>query len=337
MNIRENEGITLIMLIVTMIVILILVSVSISAITGGEGIIEKGKQAKDETEIKAEMEELQKIINQSAAKGIRHGNYSGSADSQTIRDALKKNKLIEENPDDAIIDGKNYWKVTGIKTGQKYKIKAGGTVEKYKGLLPEDFQQVEYLESTGKQWIDTGIIPTNKLKLEIQVQVITNLNQYKTAILGSYGSGYALLCTNSNINGWIIQWGIPFSDYNNKDNLKHNHYVDILNKKYKIDDNEYDINFTVYEKPNNNSIYVFGANNNNAERRTAMKLWYFIIYDENNDIVRNFIPCYATTTVTNAEGNQVPENTKGLYDLVEGKFYTNKNASGDDFIPGPEI
>ncbi|MBR0491987.1 MAG: hypothetical protein IJJ82_08135 [Clostridia bacterium] len=90
--------------------------------------MDKAKKAKDETAIKAEMEELQKIINQSAAKGIRHGNFSGSADSQTIRDALKKNKLIEENPDDVIIDGQSQFDVTGAKTGQKYAITSSGEV-----------------------------------------------------------------------------------------------------------------------------------------------------------------------------------------------------------------
>ena len=36
------------------------------------------------------------------------------------------------------------------------------------------------------------------------------------------------------------------------------------------------------------------------------------------------------------EGVEVPADTKGLYDTVEGKFYTNK-GSGDDFIAGPEL
>lgn len=125
---KNNKGITLIILVVTIIVLLILAGISISAITGGNNSMDKAKKAKDETAIKAEMEELQKIINQSAAKGIRHGNFSGSADSQTIRDALKKNKLIEENPDDVIIDGQSQFDVTGAKTGQKYAITSSGEV-----------------------------------------------------------------------------------------------------------------------------------------------------------------------------------------------------------------
>lgn len=127
-KLKNNKGITLVMLVVTIIVLLILAGISISAITGGDSSMDKAKKAKDETAIKAEMEELQEIINQSAAKGIRHGDFSGSADSQTIRDALKKNKLIEENPDDVIIDGQSQFDVTGAKTGQKYAITSSGEV-----------------------------------------------------------------------------------------------------------------------------------------------------------------------------------------------------------------
>ena len=155
MNFKENRGITLVALVVTIIVLLTLSVVTISMITGGDGIINKASEAKLSTEIQTEMEELQKVIIQSATKGISHGNFSGSADAITIRDALKKNNLIVENPDDVIIDGKNRWIVTGIKTGQKYKIKTDGSIEKYRGLLPSRFQQVEYLESTGTQYIDT--------------------------------------------------------------------------------------------------------------------------------------------------------------------------------------
>ena len=58
-----------------------------------------------------------------------------------------------------------------------------------------------------------------------------------------------------------------------------------------------------------------------------------------NEISADFIPCKSVTTVLNAEGVTVPANTKGLYDLVEGKFYTNANTAADavDFIAGPEV
>ena len=89
MNIRENCGITLVMLVVTIVVLLILSGITISAITGGESTIDKASQAKLSTEAKAEMEEIQKKINTSSSKAIKYGNYSGSADAKTIQGELK--------------------------------------------------------------------------------------------------------------------------------------------------------------------------------------------------------------------------------------------------------
>ena len=128
MNIRKNVGITLIMLVVTIITLLIIAGVTISAITGGESTIDKAGQAKNETEIQAEMEELQEVITKSASKGVLHGNFSGSADATSIRSALKKNNLIVEDPDEIIIDGKSEWIVTGNKTNTQYAIQYNGEV-----------------------------------------------------------------------------------------------------------------------------------------------------------------------------------------------------------------
>ena len=65
------------------------------------------------------------------------------------------------------------------------------------------------------------------------------------------------------------------------------------------------------------------------------KIYYCKIYDS-NILKRDFIPCYSTTSVINVDGNSVPTNTRGLYDLVEGKFYTNQGR-GEDFIAGPDV
>ena len=68
-----------------------------------------------------------------------------------------------------------------------------------------------------------------------------------------------------------------------------------------------------------------------------MRYYDVKIYDKNSKkMFLDFAPCYSTTTVTNVDNVQVQANTKGLYDLVEGKFYTNK-GTGDDFIAGPEV
>lgn len=254
-KLKNNKGITLVMLVVTIIVLLILAGISISAITGGDSSMDKAKKAKDETAIKAEMEELQKIINQSAAKGIRHGNYSGLADSQTIRDALKKNKLIEENPDDVIIDGKNWWKVTGVKTGQKYKIRYDGEVTRIEELEPTKIygkiaDGVLYLRATeqtgyieGTQWNDSTI---TKVIIEEPIAPSTCSNMfYNCSSLQEIENIENLHTENSNnMSGMFCRCNaletLDVTNFDTSNVEKMNYMFDSCKKLKKLDCNGFD-------------------------------------------------------------------------------------------------
>ena len=90
-------------------------------------------------------------------------------------------------------------------------------------------------------------------------------------------------------------------------------------------------------KPINYNYLLFTVNNNgNIDRKSSFKMNSCKIL-ENNQLIRYYIPCYSVTNVINSNSNSVPANTKGLYDLVEGKFYTNQNTSGNDFTVGPDV
>lgn len=153
----EHRGVTLIALIVTIIVLLILAGVTIANITGVDSTIDKAEHAKDENAIQAELEEIQSAIANASTKGIRHGNFSGSADVSSIRATLKSKNLIKENPDEVIDENKQEWTITGSKTGAKYIIDNAGEVFKY---------------------IDTG---------ELKIGDIVNYN----ANIGEDGSGFS--------------------------------------------------------------------------------------------------------------------------------------------------
>ena len=93
-KLRKNEkGITIIALVITIIVLLILAGISIATITGDNGIINKSDEAKIETEISQYKEKLEVI---------KHGEY---ADDYTVNldkfldkyaDAVKKDKMFQE-------------------------------------------------------------------------------------------------------------------------------------------------------------------------------------------------------------------------------------------------
>ncbi len=64
------------------------------------------------------------------------------------------------------------------------------------------------------------------------------------------------------------------------------------------------------------------------------KVYLCKIYN-NNILIKNFNPCYLAVSETDATGKQCPSGTIGLYDTIEGKFYTNQGEG--NFIKGPEV
>ena len=68
--------------------------------------------------------------------------------------------------------------------------------------LPEGYREVDYLESTGEQWIDTGIVPTNAtgvlITFEVPPDTITD-----NVLLGARGAPH----TNSRFWIHIAQGG----------------------------------------------------------------------------------------------------------------------------------
>ena len=58
-KIKESKGITLVALIITVIILLILAGVTISLVIGENGLITRTKQAKEESDVKQQLEETQ--------------------------------------------------------------------------------------------------------------------------------------------------------------------------------------------------------------------------------------------------------------------------------------
>ena len=94
---RENQGITLIALVITIIVLLILAGVSIAMLTGNNGILTQAKLAKENTALAKEDEENKlaknnEYINEQTGKVIpgkiatktEKDNYSDGTDTATV-------------------------------------------------------------------------------------------------------------------------------------------------------------------------------------------------------------------------------------------------------------
>lgn len=178
-------------------------------------------------------------------------------------------------------------------------------------LLPSGYTQVDYIETTGTQHIDTGVYGNLNTLLEIKASR-TTLDNTNKQLAGSLGNTYSITINIGPVN--ITRFGtksysMKAHDYITADKPS----IFICNKNgITIDGNSTgnfneDTNFIT-----ESTLYLMGANGSNT--KFPGKLYYTKIYD-NNVLIRYFIPCYRNS-----------DNEVGLYDLVNKVFYTNQGT-----------
>ena len=186
-------------------------------------------------------------------------------------------------------------------------------------LLPGEFQEVEYIESTGTQYIDTGIKCSQNMSCEIE----NNFNELSgTQLFGAYSSP-------KRTHYGIVNDKVFMPSVENSVTTEHifytnmNYHTFFLSSTVYKYDNEIIAN-GMFEFTNGLNFYLFARNNNEnvtnycKSKMTKAKFWI------DNELTKNFIPCYRNS-----------DNKPGLYDLVNNEFYTNQGTG--DFERGKDI
>lgn len=189
-----------------------------------------------------------------------------------------------------------------------------------KPLLPKEYTQVDYIQSSGTQYIDTLFKPTPNTKIETTFQFVNNTTQQRVFANASYednGLVFAFYISGQNNFAWACQ-----NDAGNwvafglqADTNKHIFTIDSMNSIVSIDNTQKEITST--RTNNSNQTMLLFADRTrefNPRNFASGKLYSSKIYD-NGIIVRDFIPCYRNS-----------DNEVGLYDLVNNTFYTNQGT-----------
>lgn len=190
--------------------------------------------------------------------------------------------------------------------------------------LPEEYTQVEYIQSTGGQNIDTGFIPNQDTSLELGINCYRAIasNIWFYGARKAYGnSEYALLYQGDKY--FRLDYGNSVVNFPSVLNTPV--FFSIKQNKNKITVN----NMTVSANANNftcpASLYLLTINLDGMPQSSSLpaQIYYCKIYDDGK-LVRDFVPCYRNS-----------DKKPGLYDLVNDVFYTNAGAT--DFTYGAEI
>ena len=111
-ELKENKGITLLVLVIIIIILLILAGITINAITGDNGIIGNAGQAKEETEIANEREIVEKATVQAMGNNkygnIEENELQGELDKETGGGKTDTTDIGEEF-EVVFIDSKRYY------------------------------------------------------------------------------------------------------------------------------------------------------------------------------------------------------------------------------------
>lgn len=195
--------------------------------------------------------------------------------------------------------------------------------------LPSGYKRLQYIQSTGTQYIDTNVSAPEGFRITCDVE-FTSLPNTLNMLFGSHDTAspyYRNFLAARNTGKWEI------GAYNSTD------FGSVsVNTKYSIDvctisgaigcsingiDQIVDSSIAVSTIRSSRTIYVFGLNYTDGLLPSNMKLYGLKMYldADGSNLVRDFVPC------------RTPDGTVGLWDNINSVFYT--NAGTGAFIGGP--
>ena len=204
-------------------------------------------------------------------------------------------------------------------------------------LLPSTYKEIEYIESTREQYLNTGYYTKTNTKVEMDLSFSgTYDNSGVTAFISSANSSngptfQANFGNMSHHSTTIFFWlqktfaaGAEKKEKNYSTNLLFNRNTMILNRQTGVvtyGDTIFQAEAAVEDT--NSELKIFCNRSNEPFQAYNMRL-YSLIITEGSETKMNLIPCL--------DNNNKP----GMFDTISGVTLYNQRA-GADFTPGPEV
>lgn len=185
--------------------------------------------------------------------------------------------------------------------------------------LPEGHNELKWIESTGTQYIDTGIIGKTGVKAAGKFHP---LSLESSIVLGCYNPQrcYMLSFNGSNIRYGYVDWYTATTDVSA--NVDYEFEVDFSagSQHLKLNGTTYISSSNATTFTNSYTMYAFAYNDAGTAGDYAKCRMYSLQLYDNDTLVRDYVP------------DMLDSGEVGLYDLVEGKFYP--NAGTGVFLAG---
>ncbi|MBO5642696.1 MAG: hypothetical protein J6S51_01615 [Kiritimatiellae bacterium] len=222
---------------------------------------------------------------------------------------------------------------------------------------------LDWIESTGREWIDTGVKVAGMNNVDTRIQPLAcgitapsktkdnetsyslygggdavGVNEMKVVSTCVYGTNAYIKTCYSGSQALLPDTGYCWYSVMSNMNIKgsvngtlsagpstHTYLRSNGVVSFKVNNYVYPSGHTEESFVSQNNFYIFNANTPGYETKPCnARLWYFKIYDSvSGDLIRDFVP------VKIAETGEV-----GLYDNVTESFFGNVSGEGE-FIAGP--
>lgn len=198
-------------------------------------------------------------------------------------------------------------------------IQTGGGSEK---RLPDEYQEVEYIQSSGTQYINTRYYANGNSQYRVKFSDGTTSG----VLFGAYNTGWTTgngyYHTNAtNYYEYFHYYANDAMPFRGSNTNTYDLYID-KGTVYKDGVQQYSISTKTFTL--NYPTYLFAGNwaGSRVEQPVSCKLYYFQILEYGTKI-HDYVPCYRKV-----------DGVIGLYDLVENEFIT--NAGSGTFTKGAD-
>ena len=185
------------------------------------------------------------------------------------------------------------------------------------------YQPVEYIESTGPQYINTNHKPLSTTRVVIEMAFTETPPSNSSFLNGSTNGTWGFTWGYEGATGkftTLVNNSYSWSAFATGDTSRHT--WDLQNGSQKMDNTQ--VSTTSFTQTNTVPLYLFARNtNNNPNNYSKTKVYSCKIY-ESGVLTLDLIPCYNKNS-----------GVIGLYDKVNGSFYT--NAGTGTFTKGADI
>lgn len=187
--------------------------------------------------------------------------------------------------------------------------------------LPSGYQEVEYIESTGTQYIDTGVPLSSNIKIE-STFAVTDTTASRNYVFGAYGGDYTRIqfsYSSQAFFGWSDTYETPALSVDTK-----KHTINLSEGIFTLDGTIVkSITNTPFSSDTTLTLFALNSAGGAISNFAKMRMYTTKIY-EGNTMIRHLVPCHGES-----------DGKTGMYDLINNKFYTNQGTGS--FIAGNNI